>query len=177
MALTVGTNSYVSRADADTYFTDAIHADTWRDASNTNKDRSLVTAYRMLDRQVWRGEQTQPGVQTQDWPRTGLTDPEGTEVDDSAVPQFIIDAQCELALSLLSDPAVQTNEDTGSNIKRLGAGSAQIEFFRGTDGPRFPTIVNELLGFYLAGGELSAPFAGDLDQQTRFGSYGLTEGY
>jgi hypothetical protein len=181
MALAVGTNSYISRADADTYFSDAIHADTWRDASNTNKDRALVTAYRMLDRQEWKGSKTDPVTpQAQDWPRTGLSDPEGTPIADDSVPQFILDAQSELALSILNDPAVQTSADTGSNIRSVGAGSARIEFFVGTAGsePRFPTIVNELIRYYLEGSStLEAPYAGGTDNESGITNYPLTRGY
>lgn len=177
MALTVGTNSYVSVANADTYFDDAIHGTTWEDADPTDKAKALVTAYRMLDRVRWAGDRT-VSSQAQDWPRTGLTDLEGNEIDSGSVPQFVIDAQCELALSLLSDATVQTNSDTGSNIRSLKAGSAEIEFFTSQSGPRFPTIVHELIGYYIEGGSFSnTPFIDGAGETSSIGSFDLSEGY
>jgi len=177
MALSVGTNSYISVNDADTYFDDAIHGTTWEDADPTDKSKALVTAYRMLDRVRWAGDRT-VSSQAQDWPRTGIVDPEGNAVASDSVPQFVIDAQSELALSLLSDATVQTNEDTGSNIRTLKAGSAEIEFFVPQSGPRFPTIVHELIGYYIEGGSFSnVPFIDGAGEESSIGNFGLSEGY
>lgn len=48
MALTVGTNSWISRADADTYFEDHIGSAPWDALSDANKDKYLITAYRWI---------------------------------------------------------------------------------------------------------------------------------
>jgi hypothetical protein len=45
MALAVGTNSWVTRAEADTYLADRIGTDLWDALTDANKDKYLVTAY------------------------------------------------------------------------------------------------------------------------------------
>ena len=179
MALAVGTNSYISQADAITYFTDLIHGGDFLSADSTTKDQSLVSATAMLDRQQWVGEQTAPKPgQPLDWPRTGVTDPEGNEVASDAIPGFMEDATCELALSLIQDLSVQTDTDTGSNTKRLKAGSAEIEYFKGTRGTRFPTIVHEIIWFYLESSSAhTSPYYGGTDAESGLTDFDLNRGY
>lgn len=180
MALVVGTNSYVDVADADTYFLHAIHATAWNDAEETTKESALVTATRMLDRQNWDGEKYQDApTQVLDFPRSGLTDSEGNEVDETTVPQEVIDATCELGLALIEDVTVQSDRNTSSNIKKLKAGSAEIEYIRGQSGPRFPTIVHELIGLWLSGtSEYSGPFVSGADNESGLSdTFDLSGGY
>lgn len=162
MALTVGTNSYISRADASTYFTDSLRNSSWTALSDSTKDQSLVTATRMLDRQVWMGEKTLPSQSLQ-WPRTGVTDAYGDAVDSVIVPQAIKDACCELALSLALNPSGETNANASSNIKRVSATKGtDIEFFRPTTAGRFPTIVQELVKAFLGSIDTSASLGGEV---------------
>jgi hypothetical protein len=52
MSLTVGTNSWVSVAEADTYFSDHWTASsTWSGLTNTQKEQLLITAYRWIQAQ------------------------------------------------------------------------------------------------------------------------------
>ena len=174
MSLVVGTNSYISRADAIIYLADALHAESWDAASTESKDRALVTAARMLERQQWVGEQATNVGQTMQWPRTGVSDREGVELPSDTVPQFILDAQCELAVALLDDVSVQSNADTSTNIRRMKAGTAEIEYFVGKSGTRFPTVVHELIGYYLANSSsYIGPFVGGLDAESRLGDFSL----
>lgn len=180
MALVVGTNSYINVADADIYFEHAIHADAWDAAPAATKESALVTATRTLDRQGWLGEKYQDApTQVLDFPRSGLTDSEGDAVDETAVPQEIFDATCEYGLALINDAALQDQQNTGSNIKKVKAGSAEIEYIRGTSGPRFPTIVNELIGLWLKGtSEYSGPFLSGADNESNLSdTFGLNRGF
>jgi len=176
MAIVVGTDTYISVANADTYFTNAIHATAWAAAITATKEKALVTATRMLDRQDWVGAKTS-GVQALDWPRTGVTDSEGTAISSVSIPSFIEQACCELALALLNDPSVQTNPDQKQRISSMSAGSASISFFSSIPGARFPTIVHELIGWYLSTKtELTSPFISGADVETKLKSYELSEG-
>lgn len=162
MALVVGTNSYVSRADATTYFADSLRSASWVALADTTKDQALVTATRMLDRQLWAGTKTSDS-QELEWPRTGVTDAYGNVVDPDTVPQSIIDACCELALSLALNPSGETNANAGSNIKRVSAAKGtDIEFFRPTTAGRFPTIVQELIRGFLGGTSSVASIGGEV---------------
>lgn len=95
------------------------------------------------------------GSQVLDWPRTGVARCDGSAVASTTVPQEIKDAQCELALDMLLDADVESQAGTGSNIARVRAGSAEVEFFRPTDGSgrqqRFSNTVMELLACLLGG--------------------------
>ena len=154
MTLVVGTNSYVDVSDTDAYFADAIHSGSWDSADADTQSRALVTATRMLDRQLWKGTKTSSS-QALEWPRTGVVDRYGDAIDENTVPAVIIQATQELALSLIDDPDVQTNASTSSGIKRAKAGSAEVEYFKPTPRYRFPTIVQELVKALMGGSIIS----------------------
>lgn len=178
MTITVGTDSYISLADSNTYFGNNIRNDEWEILDDTVKERALKTATKFLDRQTWMGSKTSD-AQALAWPRSGVTDRYGTAVSSASVPQQVKDAQCELALALIQDTAVETNKNSGKNIKFLRAGSAAVSFFRPQTGGRFPTIVQELIGQFMASAAtIIAPEDFGTDQTTSFSSckYGLTEG-
>lgn len=170
MSLVVGTNSYIDVTDADTYFDDAIHASAWEDSTSDIKAKALVTATRMMDRQDWNGTKYQDApTQVLDWPRSGLFDSEGNALSETVVPQEILDATCELALALVQNSGLQDSTNTGNNIKRLKAGSVELEYIRGTSGSRFPTIIDELVGLWLAGSpNYSGPFIYGADNESDF---------
>lgn len=141
--IVVGTNSYETRVEADTYLEASVRAAlAWAGVDPTTKDRSLITAFRTFEREF------------------DLVDPAtGLPVDPAAAPQDVKDAQSEYAFELSQNPSLDTVESTGSNQKKLKAGSAEIEFFRPTDGAgalRFPKAVMALLGPFIAGDVSSA---------------------
>lgn len=234
--LIVNSNVYASRTTADSYLADSVSAnENWDDLDNEEKDRALITATRLLEKQCWKGTTsglttiatmtvsaggtgyavgdvltisggtgdieatatvatisgsevvtvtvtnaglyttapTSPAststtgggsgctltltTQTQElyFPATGLTDQQGVGRDDGTVPQEIIDGTIELAYLISQDSNLESSENTGSNVKSVGAGSANVEFFRpgnvlGTSGiTRFPASVQELVGQFL----------------------------
>ena len=178
MALVVGTNSYINVTDANTYFEHMIHAALWNDASDDTKTSALVSATSSLDRQDWLGEKFDVG-QTLDFPRSGLTDAEGNEVDETTVPQEVLDATCEYALGLIGDTELASEANTGNNFKKLVAGSAEVEYFRGSNGQRFPTIVMELIGLWLEANSLiSGPFVSGADNVSGYSeTFDLNRGF
>jgi hypothetical protein len=57
--LTVGKNSYGTLAEADTYLDGSLRAaSAWVGIAPDDKRRALITAYRLLERQVFAGDQT-----------------------------------------------------------------------------------------------------------------------
>ena len=145
---------YISQADANAYLAGQIAATAWRaETDEDQKDRAIISATRLLDRQLWQGEKTDP-AQLHAFPRTGLTYPDsGDAVDSATVPQEVIDATAELASIMLDGSDVQTNVDPNTSlVQSLKAGSVAISYFRGEPlASRLPTIIEELLGFWLAG--------------------------
>lgn len=161
---TTGANSYSSRADATAYFADRIGSSAWTDATDANKDASLVTGTRMLDRQVWAGDKTD-AAQPLEFPRTGLTDKDGNDVASDEIPSEILEALYELALILLADSTQAAATSTASSIKRLKAGSAEIEYFKGGKGTTFPSVVQKLIVPFLGSTGLAAGVGGVYSQQ------------
>lgn len=133
--IVVGTNSYETRVEADTYLESSVRAALlWAGVDPTTKDRALITAFRTFEREFTLID-----------PATGL------EIDKANAPQDVKDAQSEYAFELTQNPALDTAESTGSNQKRLRAGTASIEFFRPTEGLRFPKAVQTLLAPFIQG--------------------------
>src|SRR5262245_25196179 len=144
----------------------------WAAGSADYKARSLVTATRLLDRQCWQGEKTSPSQALQ-WPRTGVVDKYGDEVSSLAVPLLIEEATYELALAILVDPdGVQADPTSNQNLKKVKAGSAEVEFFRPELRGRFVTIVEELVGQFLCGSVNAASLsqAWGTDSESEFDS-------
>lgn len=151
MALVLGSNSYGSRAEADTYFSDSLRAAEWDAITNSTKDQGLIEATRVLERQTWAGEKETPS-QDLAFGRTGLTDNEGVTLTPAETLEVAKEAQFEYAIYLIAKPgALNTRDATGSNIKQVGAGSAKVAFFKHTKGSRFPLMVTDLIGQWFGG--------------------------
>lgn len=122
MAVTEGTNSYVSLDSAETYFGNRLYVDAWANASSSEseKELSLIWACSLLENRVrWYGYKTNSS-QTLQWPRRGLVDRYGKAVDSSTIPQAVKDVQCELALFLLEhNPLVISNGIEKMNLEGL----------------------------------------------------------
>lgn len=123
------------------------------------QEQALVEATRMLDRTRWMG--TPVGVPVFDtvgqWPRNGVVDRLGNAVSNAIEPNKIAIATYELAAALLVDATRKDAATSGSNIASVGAGPANVSFFRPTLGVtgRFDTIIQELVGEFLAGANTS----------------------
>jgi len=137
---------------ADLYLQAAFHGDNWDAQSDDQKGKALVTATRLLDRQIWIGDKTYPDQELQ-WPRinTGIDE---VDVDSSAVPTDIVNASIEIALALVNGSTVQDDPNTTQKLSSLSAGSVSLVYYHGSDPTtpqRFPQIVYELTRKYLAG--------------------------
>lgn len=155
--LVVGTNTYQLQASADTILGDNIATAAWATKSPNTKAQALITAFYMMETQAWQGEKTGGDAQTAQHPRIGLTNCNGDEIDSASIAPDILRAQALLAFELSVDPSIAGSPNTGSNIKKLQAGSASIEYFERTDDDEFPTTrfparVQELLACYLESG-------------------------
>lgn len=111
----------------------APRATAWVAASPDKQAQSLVTATGVLDRQLW-----QTAVNT-----FALRD---------AIPAFQT-ACYELAALLLAKPALLDAMTADSNVESVTAGPTSVSFFKPTLVGRFPTVVQELIGSYLAAAE------------------------
>lgn len=121
-------------ADAKIYFLAKIGSLPWVDAEKINRQQGLVTATRWIRRYL-----------TQQ-----LVDPATVpDASDTPAPSLVSEATYETAFVLIVTPTAQDQANTGSNKKRIKAGSAELEFFRPTDGTPLPQIANDLLAEFL----------------------------
>lgn len=154
---------------AQNYFKGVTHGDAFLAASSDAQAKALVAATRMLDRQLWEGTMTDAVTpQPLQWPRTGATDRYGVAIGSTVIPTDIIRGCYELAAAILADAAVQTQQNVGSNLQSETLKIGPIELgetrFRPTtdEAPRFPVIVQEFVGPYLASGSAVGGFASGL---------------
>jgi hypothetical protein len=169
--------AYQSVAEIDTYAAAATGdaAVAWRAADPDTKARGGVSASRSIDRLAWSGAKTDP-AQTPQWPRTGLTYPDGTPVDPETNPQQLLDANSEMAMMMVAGVDPQAGANT---IRRQKAGSVEVEYFRelGVVG-KFPTVILELVGFWLGGGLAAETEATGVCEPSAFrSSFGLNRGF
>ncbi len=182
---------YGTLDDADAYLAGSPYALDWDAARNDASDdergeRALITASRLLDSLSWQGTSTLPvdpriipGTVTQPlaWPRTGVVI-NGVEVASNVIPFAVEYAAYTLAAVIIEDQSVVI--PTGaSNVKRVQADTAQIEFF----GPQSATatelsaMINFLLGPYLAGGSDLGGDAGEAVGNDGVFAFGDESGY
>jgi len=91
LTLTVGTNTYISLADAETYMEGRYEpTGLWAAATNATKNQLLVSSTKAIDRQFWRGYKTAES-QTLEFPRDGdaSTDDSYTLVEEATVEQAL----------------------------------------------------------------------------------------
>lgn len=126
MALAVGVNSYVTVAEADTYFLDRYGYDLWSPLSNTAKEQALVSACLQMDAMCeWYGYPTDPDQELA-FPRDGET----------TVPDAVKNAQCEIAYMIVVK---------GSSLSEISVGAAEnplSELKAGSVGLKFDTSKN-----------------------------------
>jgi hypothetical protein len=107
MALVLNTNSYVTIADADTYFETRIDSAEWEVADDETKEQALVTATQLIDERHWIGAAVSSS-QALAWPRKNAIyyDPrmgQQITVANDEVPSQIKIAVYEQALHLVQN--------------------------------------------------------------------------
>lgn len=116
-----GANTYISLADAETYFEGRLHKSAWDEATEVNKKATMVQATRILDQYVkWYGSKVK-SAQDRQWPMTGYAN-----IDSNAIPIEIKDAECELSLVLLLQDTQAISETAGYKSIAV-AGTVNLE--------------------------------------------------
>jgi hypothetical protein len=121
-------NSYITIADADTFFESHLYADDWNDADTTQKCQALQMATRLLDQWFeWAGSVTD-GDQALLWPRSAVIGPDGYLEANDTIPVRIEQGTAELARNLIIKDRTADNETEAQGVKRVKAGSVEVEF-------------------------------------------------
>ena len=127
ISLTVGTNTYISLSDANTYFSKTFKASTWSALSDDNKSIALLEACKKMEQLQYIGIK-QSDSQALEFPRNfgnpltyGASEYDGT-------PQDVKNAQCELALYLYTNLNNKVNELRQNGIKSMSLGNESYSF-------------------------------------------------
>lgn len=129
-----------------------------RALADDDRKRKLIAATRYLERKRWQGTANGDGGTVLAFPRDGLSALPGEAAAPTNAEQLALVEQAtfELAMIAAVDESVLSAADTGSNVKSMGAGKARMEFFSptrpGQGATRLPTVADELIGQWLAGG-------------------------
>lgn len=176
VTVTIGTGSYSVYAltsnalsDANNYFLADSAGTSWASASADDRKKALVTAFRLFERLHWDGAK-QVGGQVTQFPRTGLSC-DGESVPDG-IPDRLVQGEFEMALLILTDPTILANKTTRSDVRRVQAGTAAVEFFLAPTGEEtiLPTVVMQLVSCFLSGAanSIGIAFASGVDLDSVF---------
>ena len=129
MALVVGTNSYVTVAEAAAYVSDRIDTEMWDTATPEDQARALVTATRLLDVKAYVGQMA-VATQALAWPRVNAVfhDPKFggvVQFPSTLVPERLKRAVIEQALHILSNENLL--ETKALEFERIKVGPIEIE--------------------------------------------------
>lgn len=138
-------DSYLSVADADTYFTNLGNT-SWA-GTTTVKEVALRKATQYLDNTYnWIGDILSL-EQSLNWPRTDVEDSNGRDLSDS-VPVKVKNATAEMALLTLSSTLVP-NTTNANYVKREKVGELETEYFSGAPtGTQYRYVDRMLNGLY-----------------------------
>jgi len=143
MALVKNTNSYVDLTEADAYFEDRLDVAEWDAMTDSDKEKSLVTATTVLDNMSWTGYAVSDSQELA-FPRYGdYFDPRvGCDVilEDDVVPARILKATYELAYHLLLNDGLLDNSGGVSKIK-----VGPIELVDIKTPPSLPSLVRQFI--------------------------------
>lgn len=127
----VGTNSWVTIAEANTYFTNKYGASAWAGLSDTVKTQLLITAYRWM--------KALPDV----------------SIPDSSTSTTVKNAQCEVAWYIYNFYA---DHEKRQALHTQGVRSFTLSKFSETlDAPSFPQWIKDMLGDFISGGNNAFP--------------------
>lgn len=121
MALVVGTNSYLSVAEATSILSDRANSNAWAAAGPVTQSKALVSATRVIDERAWIGSAVSAS-QSLSWPRKGAVfiDPKlnlQITVAEDETPERVKVAAAELALHFIQFPnAYATSESVAESI-------------------------------------------------------------
>lgn len=119
-------DSYISRANADTYFTDRASPSDWTDLTDDQKDSALRYGTRYVDDNYSFVGVITKDAQTLSWPRYRACDSEGRNISSSVVPLAVVHAVCEAGISHIEEAL---NAAEGRKTKKEKLDVLELEYF------------------------------------------------
>ena len=151
-------NSYVTLAEANTYFETVPDSTTWDDKTVDQKNRALIAATRWIDSFMFFGDRCDQG-QALKFPRNNYQ-VDDVELSCTTIPVNIKYAQYELARALANDTDAMTgNVGTNGNITEAKLGDLAVKYNTSTQGSGSVNNIMDVypwlqsyLGAYMIGG-------------------------
>ena len=135
-------NSYASVAEADAYLAVRGDTSTWTALTPGEKESKLQWSAIYIDTLTFKGTRS-TSTQALQWPRIGVWDRDGFEVD--GIPQALKNAQAEMAFQLIANDWTQGLGPVSNETLSVGSISLGRETHRA-----FPAPVLALLRPFLA---------------------------
>jgi len=143
-------NSYVTLAEAETYFEGRLAVTNWDAETDDNKNRALRMATDELDKYEYQGIRTTQAQRLQ-WPRYEATDHDGWNYDQDTVPRPIKEATYELAL-MLTDGTYNVEPNQLDQFERVKVGSLDITPRGSYQAAPLPDTIRRLIAHVLLSG-------------------------
>ena len=149
-------NTYLSLSDANSYIDGIPNDDTWDAATDDQKNRALKSATDRLEQVDWVSTVTDTD-QRLAWPRLGVTDRDGRDFSDDAIPRPIEEATAELARRIIDGS--YTSDDTGlEGFASVGVGPISVTPRSSRKAATLPEAVRLIIKPYARGlAALTAP--------------------
>jgi hypothetical protein len=138
--ITVGENSYIDIDEANEYFTGRLHAESWGETSDADKEKALKQATKEIDRQPLTGRKA-TDTQALAFPR----------YPDSEVPEVVKEACCEVALALLERGNSQRRKLQQEGVQSFTLGNMSESYTAGAGKGLLSQEAKELLRPWLIG--------------------------
>ena len=132
--------SYCTIEYADEYFKNRLHAESWGETSEADKEKALRQATKTIDRQLLRGRKTNP-EQELAFPRH----------PDTEVPEAVKEACCEEALALLERGNSQRRKLQQEGVQGFTLGNLSETYAPGAGRELLSQEAKELLRPWLLG--------------------------
>ena len=146
-------NTYISQADADTYFEKHLYGTDFSGASTANKDIALMMATRLIDNYFKFEGRKVNDSQALEFPRLDIFDRSRFLIPSTTIPQALKDATAELSKWLIASD--RTADASGKGFKNLKVGSLSMTPDTADKITVLPDVVRKLLapfGVPISGG-------------------------
>jgi hypothetical protein len=147
-------DSYVSVDDCASYCT--ARGLSFGTSPTVTGEQAIIRASAAIDaiyRDRFPGFKRNGRAQAMEWPRSGAYDNADEIIADDEVPVEIIQATCEAAVRELADPgSMMPDLERGGGVRRLKAGSVEIEYGANALNQTTFTAIGNLLSGLIAGG-------------------------
>ena len=150
MSITVGTDTYISVSDADTYFSKRYNGESWSNFTTGDKERLLTTATHKIDRLNLKG-QKKVYTQTLSFPRVYTIRDNYNGFNIDTVPDNVKYAVCEEALAMTNTELTKRKELQDQGVTSFSLGSLSESYQGRSSNPLLSKEATEYLKGWLLG--------------------------